>query len=125
MDAEPTVWDATPRDRAVTRGLLMGLSRRRAEFFAGRIPTTIVTSIFTVGLKPLWIGGERVDRWRRYEWNLLHAFAIWWHARTGDAGLRQLADDADRFASPPDIDRPVVMALLCALVLIGVSLRDG
>lgn len=126
MDAaEPTPWDATPRERAVTRGLLMGLSRRRAEFFSGAIPTTIVTSIFTLGLKPLWVGGVRVDRWRRYEWNLLHAFATWWHARTGDAGARQLADDADRFATPRGVDRPVVTAIACALVLIVVSFRDG
>lgn len=123
LSASP--WDATPRDRLVTRGLLMGLSRRRRTYFAANIPTSILVAIFTLGLRPLWIASVRVERWRRYEWILLGEFAKWWHARTNDADARRLADDADRFATPWRPDRPVVAAMIYAVLLVGIAFHRG
>lgn len=120
-----TDWDTTPRDRAVTRGLLMGLSRRRGSFFTTKIPTEIVLSIVTLGLRPLWVANVRVDRWRRYEWLLLGTFATWWHDRTDDANARRLTEDADRFSAPTGVDRPVIFAVVGGLALLWMAARDG
>ena len=126
-DASPslTPWDDAPRDRLVTRGLLMGLSRRRGTFFEASIPTAIVESLPTLGLRPLWIAGERLERWRRHQWLLLGEFATWWHARTGDATAARMIEDAARFAAPRGRDRPIVAAVAYGLVLVGIAFHRG
>ena len=125
VHSSPSAWDVTPRDRLVTRGLLMGLSRRRGMFFSANLPTTIVESILTLGLRPLSVARGRIDRWRRYEWILLGKFATWWHARAGDADARRLADDATRFATPRSVDRPIVAALIYSVIVVAIAFQRG
>ncbi len=95
LSVEPS-WSRDPRSRALTRGVLMSLARKRDWYFHASYFWTIVWAVLTLGTWPLLLQSYRFDRFRRLEWNQYAAFAQWLRLVTNDSNAAEVEALAER-----------------------------
>jgi len=111
------------RDAALTRGLLMALSREPDAYFLPSWPRVLVASMLTLGVWPIASLAYRFWRYQKAEWLLLQHYSRWLAERWGADEVRPLVRAADvglvRVLRP----RVVWVALVAAVVMLVVLWR--
>lgn len=118
-------WQRDPRSRAMTRGILMALARKRDWYFHASYLWSTVWGVLSLETWPVLLQSYRFDRFCRLEWNQYHAVAQWLTRVAPDTISNELEAFADGAAKARSKRVAVRLFVATAALIAAIAFIDS